>query len=100
MPIHIPIKLHLAEDLLHSLDGRAKELRISRNRYIVRALKKVVAEETTWSNEFLRMLEAAARDKESHDEINDMIEAISAARTTKDPRITVNDAPRGARARP
>ena len=81
----MPTTVQLPGDLLQSIDERAKELGISRNRYIVRALKKAVAEETTWSNEFLRMLESAAHDKESHREIDDMVEAISAARTRKRP---------------
>ena len=75
--------VHLPGDLLQSVDERAKELGISRNRYIVRALKKAVAEETSWSNEFLRMLDTAAHDKETHREIDGMVEAISAGRTRK-----------------
>ena len=75
--------VHLPGDLLQSVDERAKELGISRNRYIVRALKKAVAEETTWSNEFLRMLDTAAHDKEAHREIDGLVVAISARRTRK-----------------
>ena len=73
--------VHLPGDLLQSLDERAKDLGISRNQYIVRALKKAVAEETTWSHEFLRMLDTAAHDKETHREIDGMVKAISAGRT-------------------
>ncbi|GMR23239.1 MAG: hypothetical protein BMS9Abin37_1650 [Acidobacteriota bacterium] len=75
--------VHLPGDLLQSVDERAHELGMSRNRYIVRALKKAVAEETTWSNEFLRMLDTAAHDKETHPEIDNMIEAISRGRTRR-----------------
>ncbi len=75
--------VHLPGDLLQSVDERAKELGISRNRYIVRALKKAVAEETTWSNEFLKMLDTAAHDKEAQREIDGMVVAISARRTRK-----------------
>ena len=75
--------VHLPGDLLQSVDERAQELGISRNRYIVRALKKAVAEETTWSNEFLRMLDTAAHDRETHREIDRMNKAISAGRTRK-----------------
>ena len=78
-------QVHLRADLLQSVDERAQELGISRNRYIVRALKKAVAEETTWSNEFLRMLDTAAHDKQTHREIDGMAETISEGRTTKGP---------------
>ncbi len=78
-------QVHLRADLLQSVDERAQELGISRNRYIVRALKKAVAEETTWSNEFLRMLDTAAHDKQTHREIDGMVETISEGRTTKGP---------------
>lgn len=75
--------VHLPGDLLESVDERAHELGMSRNRYIVLALKKAVAEETTWSHEFLEMLDAAAHDKDAHREIDDMVEAISRGRTRK-----------------
>lgn len=75
--------VHLPGDLLQSVDEHAQELGISRNRYVVLALRKAIAEETTWSNEFLKMLDTAARDKDAHREIDDMIEAISRGRTRK-----------------
>ena len=78
-------QVHLPTDLLQSIDERAQELGISRNRYIVRALKKAVAEETTWSNEFLTMLDTAPHDKQTHHEIDRMVETLSEGRTTKSP---------------
>ncbi len=87
--IHIlfvmPTTVHLPGDLLRSIDERAKEMGVSRNRYIVRALKKAIDEETNWSPAFLRTLEEAARDKDSHPEIDDMVAEISSHRTKKSP---------------
>jgi predicted transcriptional regulator len=75
--------VHLPGDLLQSVDEHAHALGVSRNRYIVLALKKAISEETTWSHEFLKMLDTAARDKDAHREIDNMIEAISRGRTIK-----------------
>ena len=87
--IHIlftmPTTVHLPGDLLRAIDKRATEMGVSRNRYIVRALKKAVDEETNWSPAFLRTLEEAARDKDSHAEIHDMVDAIASHRTKKSP---------------
>ena len=77
--------VHLPGELLEAVDERAKALGMNRNRYIIRALRKALDEETTWSNGFLSMLEAAAGDEQSHRDVDDMVEAISAGRTKKRP---------------
>lgn len=48
--VHIPLPL------LEKVDERAKALRLSRNRFIISALEKVIAEQTEWSPEFLEAL--------------------------------------------
>lgn len=75
--------IHLPGKLLQAVDDRAKELGLSRNRYIVRALERALEEETTWSHAFLTMLEDAKDDEQSQHVIDEMMQAISDSRTRK-----------------
>jgi metal-responsive CopG/Arc/MetJ family transcriptional regulator len=56
--------VHLPPDLLETVDDRAKELGMSRNRYIIRALERTLETETRWSNRFVEELAAARSDDE------------------------------------
>ena len=76
--------VHLPPELLKRVDERARGLRVSRNQYIRRALERMIEAETRWSGEFLRTLEQAAADRDSHAAIDDMMRAIS-RRTRKGP---------------
>jgi metal-responsive CopG/Arc/MetJ family transcriptional regulator len=76
--------VHLPRGLLDSVDKRAGELGMSRNRYIILALEKAIEEETGWSPPFLEELAAAADDDESRELIDEMMKAITANRTRKD----------------
>ena len=77
--------IHVPTGLLECVDRRAKELGISRNRYIVQALEKTIEEEERWSKRFLRALNEAAQDTEGRVDIDEMAEAISSSRTRKGP---------------
>ena len=77
--------VHLSPTLLHSVDHRATDLGISRNRYIVRALEQALETETRWSAQFKEELEAARSDAEGQQVLEDMRAAISAGRTRKAP---------------
>lgn len=54
----MPTTIHIPESLLNEVDERAKTLRLSRNRFIVAALQKALAEEPPWSPGFLDALQA------------------------------------------
>ena len=77
--------VHLPKNLLASVDGRAKELGLSRNRYIIRALERMLEAETCWSPGFVQELEAAMTDEPSRQALNEMREAIAQNRNSKAP---------------
>jgi hypothetical protein len=56
--IEVPTTIHIPESLLNEVDKRAKTLRLSRNRFIVDALHKALAEQPPWSPGFLDALQA------------------------------------------
>ncbi len=53
----VPTTIHIPETLLSEVDKRAKTLNLSRNRFIVDALQKALAEEPPWSPAFLEALQ-------------------------------------------
>lgn len=77
--------VHLPADLLESVDHQAKELGMSRNRYIIRALKSALDSETRWSPRFIGELEAARLDAEGREALAEMRAVLSKSRTRKDP---------------
>ena len=80
----MPTTVHIPVTLLDAVDRRAKALRLSRNRLIIRALEREVAERSSWSPEFLdRLREVDAGTAEAVDEL---AEAVRNARRSKRPR--------------
>jgi predicted transcriptional regulator len=77
--------IHVPSELLSSVDRRAKQLGLSRNRYILRALERAVEEETAWSPELRKELAAASEDPESRRALEELRAAITANRTRKPP---------------
>ncbi|MDE0107708.1 MAG: ribbon-helix-helix protein, CopG family [Bryobacterales bacterium] len=77
--------VHLPADLLESIDHQAKELRMSRNRYIIRALRSALDSETRWSPRFVGELEAARSDEEGREALAEMRAVLAKSRTRKDP---------------
>lgn len=77
--------VHLSAQLLDSVDRRAHELGLSRNRYVVRALERTLAAETRWSPHFLEALDAAETDEEIQWMMDEMTKAIASNRTRKAP---------------
>lgn len=75
--------VHLPPDLLESVDKQANSLGLSRNRFIIEALKKAIEAQVAWSSGFLQELSAAAHDEDGRDLIDQMIQAIAANRTRK-----------------
>jgi len=52
----MPTTIHVPQGLLEKIDARAKELGVSRNRFIVQALAEKVQDPEQWSEEFARAL--------------------------------------------
>lgn len=77
--------IHLPTQLLESVDRRAAELGMSRNRYIITALENAIAGEAAWSPPFLDALVKAAGDRDGHQALDQMMAAIASERTRKGP---------------
>jgi predicted transcriptional regulator len=74
--------IHLPRGLLQELDRRAKELKLSRNRLIVRILEEGLQRRTQWPPGFFERLEAGRAHGAAVDE---MLQAIRASRRSKKP---------------
>ncbi len=77
--------IHVSPELLASVDRRAGELGISRNRYIVRALVRAVESETAWSPRLVEELAAARDDPEGQRAMEELVRVVAANRTCKPP---------------
>jgi predicted transcriptional regulator len=76
--------IHLPKPLLEAVDRRARALRISRNRLVVRALERELKEGNDWSPGFFERL--AETDRETKEAVDELVEAVRRARTSKGPR--------------
>ncbi len=45
--------VHIPDELLSRVDKRARAKQVSRNRFVVQALRKAVEEDEEWSSDFL-----------------------------------------------
>ncbi len=75
--------VHIPKDLLEAVDDRARTLKLSRNRFIIRALSQMLSEDDDWSPGFLEALESA--DESDAAAVDEMLEAIKNRRTSKKP---------------
>jgi metal-responsive CopG/Arc/MetJ family transcriptional regulator len=75
--------VHIPDDLLRVVDERARMHRISRSRFVVRALERAIEEETSWSDEFLETLSDI--DDELRDAVDELLAEVAARRGSKDP---------------
>ncbi|MCK6586235.1 MAG: ribbon-helix-helix protein, CopG family [Polyangiaceae bacterium] len=80
----MPTSVHLPKQLLDAVDRRAKALRISRNRLIVRALERELREESDWSPGFFEQLEQ--RDPEISAAVDELLDDVRRARRSKPAR--------------
>lgn len=80
----MPTTVHIPPVLLEAIDRRAKALRLSRNRLIVRALARELNEPSGWSPEFLDRLRDV--DAETADAVDELLVAVTRARRSKRPR--------------
>lgn len=77
--------VHLPSDLLVAVDRQARDLDMSRNRYIIRALERALATETEWSAGFVEELAAARADVDGRRALEELRATVAAGRTRKDP---------------
>lgn len=77
--------IHLPPDLLQSVDHRARELGMSRNRYVIRALEQSLETEARWSARFVEELAVARSDDEGRQALEELATAIAGNRTRKAP---------------
>ena len=73
--------VHIPDELLEQVDRRARSLKISRNRYIVHALRRTVADETAWSPAFLEALDQL----QPIEGVDELERAVIAHRKSKGP---------------
>lgn len=79
----MPTSVHIPRDILEAVDRRAEALRISRNRFIVRAVERALARETEWSPGFFEFLERI--DPGDARAVDEMLEVIESRRSSKRP---------------
>lgn len=79
----MPTSVHLPKPLLERLDRRARQLAVSRNRLIVRAVENELARDREWSAGFFDRL--ARVDPGDAAAVGEMLGSIRSARTRKRP---------------
>jgi len=77
----MPTSLHIPKELLSAVDRRARTLKMSRNRFVVRTLEKELAGGPSWSPGFFEQLTALA--PEDARAVDAMLKGIREARTRK-----------------
>jgi metal-responsive CopG/Arc/MetJ family transcriptional regulator len=76
--------VHIPKPLLEAVDRKARALRISRNRLIVRALERELTAASDWSPGFFEQLSAVA--PETVEAVDELLTSVRQARTSKPPR--------------
>jgi hypothetical protein len=79
----MPTSVHIPKPLLVAADRRARALKISRNRLIVRALERELKGASEWSPGFFERLEET--DAEVEADVDDLSSAIRRGRRSKKP---------------
>ncbi len=77
--------VHIPRPLLDAADRRARNLGVSRNRLIVRALERELAGGGDWSPGFFERL--SATNAEIGQAADELLAAIAAGRRSKPPRL-------------
>ena len=79
----MPTSVHIPKPLLVAVDRMARALKISRNRLIVHALEREVAQSSSWSPDFFGRLESPETGVEHA--ADEMLRAIEGQRRSKKP---------------
>lgn len=76
--------IHIPKPLLEAVDRKARALKISRNRLIVRALERELTPGADWSPGFFEQLSAV--DAETTAAVDESLASVRQARSSKPPR--------------
>jgi metal-responsive CopG/Arc/MetJ family transcriptional regulator len=76
--------IHIPKPLLEAVDRKARVLKISRNRLIVRALERELTAGNDWSPGFFEQLGSVSPDTAAA--VDDLLASVRQARTSKPPR--------------
>jgi hypothetical protein len=76
--------IHIPKPLLEAVDRKARALKISRNRLIVRALERELTPGADWSAGFFERLGAVST--ETVAAVDNLMTSVLQARTSKPPR--------------
>lgn len=76
--------VHIPKPLLEAVDRRARALKMSRNRLIVKALERELSGRSSWSEGFFERLSEV--DEATSAATDEMLSAIRASRRSKEPR--------------
>jgi hypothetical protein len=79
----MPTSLHIPKALLSAVDRRARKLKMSRNRFVVRTLEQAVATDVAWSPGFFDALRTV--EPEDAALVSELLDAIVSKRTRKGP---------------
>ena len=79
----MPTTVHIPGALLGEVDRRARALRVSRNRLIIRALEREVRQPAGWSPEFFERLRDVSPDTVAA--VDEMMAQVRASRRSKKP---------------
>lgn len=80
----MPTSVHIPKPLLEAVDRRARALKMSRNRLIVKALEREISGGPGWSSEFFERLRDV--DDATAAAADEMLATIRATRRSKEPR--------------
>lgn len=80
----MPTSIHIPKPLLAAVDRRAKALRISRNRLILKALERELTQGSDWSPGFFEQLSEV--DEKTAAAVDEMLVTIRRTRRSKAPR--------------
>ena len=76
--------VHIPKPLLEAVDRKARALKMSRNRLIVRALERELKPGADWSPGFFEQLTAV--EPETVAAVDELLSSVRKARTSKPPR--------------
>ncbi len=75
--------VHIPKGVLEAVDRKARALRISRNRFIIRALEHEISNETGWREGFFEILQES--DPVLSSAVDKMLSSIQKNRSSKAP---------------
>lgn len=75
--------MHIPPEVLERVDARARTLKVSRNRFVVDALRRALDDDDQWSPKFLRTIDRFEADDDVRRAVDEMLEAVQARRVSK-----------------